>query len=258
MNLHFSSAQRTLGIVAVSVLAGCSHVSYVKSELAGGAKPTGGTTDAVPATKTYAAGAGATRSAVLTVLSDLGFIAEDNPSTPTIRTDPKQLPHSESLLVRYSARAFVTVTGSAVTYRARFDKTSSVVKAETGIEFPEKENELRKQFFDALDAKLGSPSGAISSNPPARSSQPTAASTVSTETTSASVVQAQSSSQMEPMSVAEMQRRLLSLGYQPGPADGKSGAKTVEALKKFQSANQLPPTGKLDSSSEVKLRTLAK
>ena len=42
------------------------------------------------------------------------------------------------------------------------------------------------------------------------------------------------------------QERLLTLGYQPGAADGVMGAKAIAALKKFQSDHSLPVTGQLD------------
>lgn len=62
----------------------------------------------------------------------------------------------------------------------------------------------------------------------------------------------------EPMSVAEMQRILASLGYDPGPADGMSGKRTGEALKKFQRANKLQPTGTLDADTAARLRAAKK
>jgi peptidoglycan hydrolase-like protein with peptidoglycan-binding domain len=46
--------------------------------------------------------------------------------------------------------------------------------------------------------------------------------------------------------VKEAQERLQTLGYQAGSADGVMGAKTIAALKKFQSDHSLPVTGQLD------------
>ena len=57
----------------------------------------------------------------------------------------------------------------------------------------------------------------------------------------------------EAMSIEEMQKALLALGYQPGPADGANGKRTIDALKKFQQANKLPATGALDPDT---IRTL--
>jgi peptidoglycan hydrolase-like protein with peptidoglycan-binding domain len=57
------------------------------------------------------------------------------------------------------------------------------------------------------------------------------------------------------MSVAEMQRKLKELGYDPGPADGVAGKKTVDALKRFQRANHLPATGVLDAETTRRLHS---
>lgn len=58
------------------------------------------------------------------------------------------------MMVEFSARHFVVLDGSNVSYRARFDKKSSIVQPETNLEFPEKENELRRDFFAELDKRL--------------------------------------------------------------------------------------------------------
>lgn len=59
----------------------------------------------------------------------------------------------------------------------------------------------------------------------------------------------------EGMSSFELQERLNQLGYKVGTVDGVIGPRTVEALKKFQSDNNLPPTGVLDVQTIKKLRT---
>ena len=144
-----------VALLASALLVSCSSASYVTSELSGGAKPEGGIKEVIPATKTFAPSAAAVREAVLAVLQDQGYIAEENKSTGTIRTELKPLPNSGgSIMVAYSVRVFITLDASTVTYRARFDKKSSVVQAEANLEFPEKENELRKEFFAAVDRKL--------------------------------------------------------------------------------------------------------
>lgn len=61
-------------------------------------------------------------------------------------------------------------------------------------------------------------------------------------------------SSTQPMSIAEAQRRLTELGYQPGPADGAMGKRTSDALVKFQRENNLQVTGKLDSATTDALR----
>src|ERR1700719_1331933 len=59
----------------------------------------------------------------------------------------------------------------------------------------------------------------------------------------------------EGMTIFEMQERLNELGYKLGTIDGVSGPRTVEALKKFQSDNKLPPTGTIDPETIRKLRS---
>jgi hypothetical protein len=44
------------------------------------------------------------------------------------------------------------------------------------------------------------------------------------------------------------QRLLKALGYDSGPADGKSGARTVEAIKAFQSSEKLPVDGRVSAA----------
>jgi hypothetical protein len=46
--------------------------------------------------------------------------------------------------------------------------------------------------------------------------------------------------------VQDAQVELKALGYDPGPADGGMGAKTVAAVKKFQSDHDIPVSGMLD------------
>jgi len=53
--------------------------------------------------------------------------------------------------------------------------------------------------------------------------------------------------------IYQVQRKLLNLGYNPGPSDGILGALTRDALRKYQSAHGLQSTGKPDDQT---LRTL--
>ena len=46
-------------------------------------------------------------------------------------------------------------------------------------------------------------------------------------------------------SVAYVQQRLVEKGYDAGPADGKLGRRTVNAIKEFQGDRGLPRDGKL-------------
>ena len=146
---------RSSVLVAAILLASCGSVSYVTGELSGSVKPVGGISDAIPVAKTYAQAPDAVRRGVLAVLQDQGYVNDTASSASEIRTEPKVLPNSgSSIMVEFSARVFVTLDGSNVSYRARFNKKSSIVQAETNLEFVEKENELRRDFFAALDRKL--------------------------------------------------------------------------------------------------------
>jgi hypothetical protein len=49
--------------------------------------------------------------------------------------------------------------------------------------------------------------------------------------------------------IQEAQQRLQVLGYEPGSADGSMGARTIAALKKFQSDHGLAVTGGLDQKT---------
>ena len=51
----------------------------------------------------------------------------------------------------------------------------------------------------------------------------------------------------------EVQQRLAELGYDPGPVDGVAGAQTAAALRAFQSARGLRPTGRMDSPTREAL-----
>ena len=48
-------------------------------------------------------------------------------------------------------------------------------------------------------------------------------------------------------SIERAQRRLTRLGYDPGPIDGKIGAKTTNAIRLYQSDMRLPPDGELSA-----------
>ncbi len=49
--------------------------------------------------------------------------------------------------------------------------------------------------------------------------------------------------------VRKTQQQLRSRGYQPGSADGLMGPQTISALRRYQSANGLTVTGKVDSDT---------
>ena len=53
--------------------------------------------------------------------------------------------------------------------------------------------------------------------------------------------------------VAQIQNALRSFGYAPGVIDGRLGKNTREAIKKFQIAKAITPTGKIDSRTYFEL-----
>ena len=55
------------------------------------------------------------------------------------------------------------------------------------------------------------------------------------------------------MLTKEAQQRLASLGFQVGTPDGLAGKRTVEALRKFQSENQLAVSGVIDEATSAAL-----
>ena len=144
-----------LFLIAI-VFSGCG-TGYVMSELKGTAKPEGGIKEAIPETKTYKVSNSVLWKAVQDVLDDQGYIFAADSSTGRIKTDPKILGDPNKFAVTgatYSAVVIIKVNDSIVNYKARFNKKSNVVEGSELREYPEKENELRKNFFAALDAKL--------------------------------------------------------------------------------------------------------
>jgi hypothetical protein len=53
--------------------------------------------------------------------------------------------------------------------------------------------------------------------------------------------------QDEKIIVTKVQKRLIELGYDPGPVDGCMGPKTTEAIRAYQSDNQMSPSGDITS-----------
>ncbi len=150
-------ARSTMVLACLVALAGCESIGYVRSELSGTAKPDGGSTQAVPMTKTYKTTPAALRQAVLEVLTAQGYLYEEG-GGGNIKTEPKALgdPNKFGFIgAVYSAKLQLRLEGASVTYRARFDKKSNLTMAEPNMEYPEKENELRSAFFGELDKRLG-------------------------------------------------------------------------------------------------------
>ncbi|NOS74068.1 MAG: hypothetical protein HOP36_05925 [Methyloglobulus sp.] len=147
-------------LIAVSFLliSGCESARYVKSELTGTAKPEGGIQENIPISKTYNVSAQILRRATFEILDEQGYVYDENTSTGTIKTEPKLISDTSKFAfhgAHYSSKLFIKLEGTKVSYRAKFDKKSNLTMGEENVEFPEKENELRKAFFDALSNKLG-------------------------------------------------------------------------------------------------------
>ena len=102
------------------------------------------------------------------------------------------------------------------------------------------ENYLRKDLFDKISSNL--------------SLVGTAPTHETTPIKNQNNIEKQNMVEQSPeMTIAEMQQRLLDLGYQPGPADGILGKRTIDALKKYQRDNNLSVTGKLDNKTIINL-----
>lgn len=143
-------------LMSILLLAGCGSAQYIQSELTGTAKPEGGIQEIIPPTKSYGVSAEALRRAVLSVLDEQGYFYEES-STGTIKTEPKSISDTNAFAFTgayYSVKVFLKLDGQSVTYRAKFDKKSNLTMGEDNVEYPEKENELRKAFFAALDDKI--------------------------------------------------------------------------------------------------------
>ncbi|MBL8343668.1 MAG: peptidoglycan-binding protein [Rubrivivax sp.] len=110
----------------------------------------------------------------------------------------------------------------------------------------------------APDAAASAPAGVPGASAATAPSSATAPATSSPAVAQAAPPQAQTAAAAAPMTVAEMQRLLQRAGHDPGPADGAMGRKTVDALKKFQAANGLEPTGKLNGETVIRLRATKK
>lgn len=193
--------------------------NYIKSEIGGTAKPTGGIDENIPLKKSYPVDNTKLRLAILEILDEQGYIYDENLSTGTIKTEPQALKDQRNSGISgatYYSRIIIKTSDSTVKFWARFDKDSNLVQDELNLEYPEKENELRHNFYMALDKKLG-----------VRSSYQT--------------------------DIYEIQKRLTELGYEPGPIDGIMGGMTTNASMKFQKDNNLPATGKIDNEIINKL-----
>jgi hypothetical protein len=154
---NFSSVSVFLLALLTSMAIGCG-MSYVADELRGTAKPEGGTIEVIPQTKTFQASQEKLWNASKQALDEMGYVYEANPASKMIKTEAKQLGDTEKSLgagAKYFAKLYVTVESPSVSFRARFDKRSNVTMGGDSLEYPEKENELRKTFFNLIDRNIG-------------------------------------------------------------------------------------------------------
>ncbi len=132
-------------------------IGYFMSELSGSAKPTGGLAESVPVKKKYKASKSKLWNGVQDVLDEQGYFFSADSSSGRIKTDPKILGNQNQVTMfgaTYAAVVSIKVRDGNVSFRARFNKQSNVVMGGSLLEYPEKENALRKQFFADLDAML--------------------------------------------------------------------------------------------------------
>lgn len=76
----------------------------------------------------------------------------------------------------------------------------------------------------------------------------------SAETTSGTEASGKQAAALPAAEIAKVQRLLQDLGYNPGPADGRPGAKTRAAIEQFQRAASLPIDGKLTQALHARLQ----
>ena len=201
----------------------CESVNYVKNELGGNAKPEGGIDEVVPIKKSYPVSNKKLRLAVIELLDEQGYIYDENTSASTIKTEPKSSTEDKFGFfgATYYEKLIIQIHGSTIKFKARFNKDSNLVQDKQNLEYPDKENELRKNFYMALDKKLG-----VKSSYQKVSNQG---------------------------DIYKIQKRLTELGYEPGPTDGIMGGMTRKAIMEFQEDNDLPVTGKIDNETTHKL-----
>lgn len=87
--------------------------------------------------------------------------------------------------------------------------------------------------------------------PPAKSKRQTAKAKAKSKTTARARSRGQT--RPTPERYKQIEQALAARGYLTEEPTGKWGPASVEALRSFQSDNQLPPTGKLDALSLIQL-----
>ena len=154
-----------VSLVAALILlnAGCADIS---KELKGSARPDAGTTEVIPASKTFIVPYDKTFKAVTGVLDNNDILYEADASKGKIVTENKDIQKISGWRglfagSNYKAKQFIDVKKvndreTSVTHRARFTKEFVTVFTTADKEYPETENVLRKIFFEELDKQLAS------------------------------------------------------------------------------------------------------
>jgi len=155
-----------LMVLAITLsLTGCGNAMR---ELRGTAKPESNVTEKVSESKAYNVSQDKVLAAAKKVLKaqDILFEVGNGEDKNIVRITTEAITIQNPSLMRsmmgastYTAKEIIDVTvDGIVSFAARFSKALGVTSTKReNLKFPEKENELRKQFFDALDKEVPSP-----------------------------------------------------------------------------------------------------
>jgi len=154
-----------LMVLAITLsLTGCGNAMR---ELRGTAQPTAAKTEQVPESKAYKASQDKIVAAVKKILKsqDVIFSTGEGEDKGAVRITTEDMVIQSPSLVRsmmgastYTAREIIDVASNGtVSFAARFSKSLGTGgDKKENLKFPDKENEMRKQFFDALDKEIQS------------------------------------------------------------------------------------------------------
>lgn len=122
--------------------------------------PAGGIEQKIPSQKKYATDHDKTWNAVRTALEQLGYSTKADPSSGKIFTEPMVIPcpgeegATQINLTKWYSVVTATVSGSKVSLGVSFQRNHVGIK-ENDLVFPDKENEISRDFFVAVDRLLG-------------------------------------------------------------------------------------------------------
>jgi hypothetical protein len=124
--------------------------------------PAGGIEQEASHEKKYSASHDKTWNAVRTALEQLGYSTKADPSSGKIFTDPLEIPcpgeagAKQITLTKWYSAVTATVSGPKVRLGVSFQRKHLGIK-KSDLVFPEKENEISRDFFAAVDRLLDSP-----------------------------------------------------------------------------------------------------